>query len=106
LWYFIVSPSLLAVEKCQHNQRPADHAANVPDGGPLRKVKSNHCLHPFLVKFRHCQNNFFAPFNAQAVGLWPHEVISYNLGVYHQRQLKQPGALRIQAHGLISDFSV
>jgi hypothetical protein len=59
-----------------------------------------------LVKFRHSQNNFFAPLNAEAVGLCPHEVITYNLSVYHQRQLKQPGTLGIKAHSLISDFGV
>jgi hypothetical protein len=96
----------LAVKKCNHNQCPADHATNVPEGGPLGKVKSNHCLHPFLVKFRHCQNDFFAPLNAQAVRLGAGQVVSYNLSVHHQWQLKEPGAFWVQAHSLISDFCV
>jgi hypothetical protein len=58
------------------------------------------------VKFRHSQNNFFAPLDAQAVRLGAGQVISYNLSVHHQRQLKEPGAFWVQAHGLISDFSV
>jgi hypothetical protein len=58
------------------------------------------------VKFRHSQNNFFAPLDAQAVRLGAGQVISYNLSVHHQWQLKEPGAFWVQAHGLISDFSV
>jgi hypothetical protein len=97
---------LLTVKKCDHYQCAADHAAHVPDCSPLGKVKSDHVVNPPLVKFRHSQNNFFAPLNAQAVRLGAGQVVSYNLSVHHQWQLKEPGAFWVQAHSLISDFCV
>nr|DAJ70530.1 MAG TPA: hypothetical protein [Caudoviricetes sp.] len=53
MWSFFSPP--LAVEKCDHNECAADHAAHIPDGCPLGKVKSNHIASPLLHNLEQCR---------------------------------------------------
>lgn len=80
-----------------------DVEADNEEEAELKARKMARKKHPNL---EDCQNDFFAPLNAQAVRLGAGQVVSYNLSVHHQWQLKEPGAFWVQAHGLISDFCV